>query len=253
MYIHRCLRLNCAPCGRSPGSQTPGDPAPRGALDDEELFIIEGPENWRSTPGQPGGARKMRKNREKPLHRHHTLKERKCPPALAMGTQRARNNCPESNELQLWDLDCLTCTTNIDHLVNVLQLENLYGFPDRNKGNCLCATTGTSSDGRHLSLHDHSDCSEPLELHLRQHDDLHSKDINHLVGVLQLRDLRSFLHSNTTWGISTKFSPPAPENMLDLRNKDVEHLINGMQLENLSGLLNWTKGNDFCAVTGQRL
>ena len=28
--------------GRSPGSQTPGDPATRGALDNEELFIIEG-------------------------------------------------------------------------------------------------------------------------------------------------------------------------------------------------------------------
>ena len=30
-----------------------------GALDNEEFFIIEGSENWRSTPGQPGGARKL--------------------------------------------------------------------------------------------------------------------------------------------------------------------------------------------------
>ena len=43
----------------------------KGALDDEELFIIEGSKNWPSTPGQPGGARKMRKNRKKPLHRRH--------------------------------------------------------------------------------------------------------------------------------------------------------------------------------------
>ena len=42
VYVHSLLRTNCA-----------------GALDDEELFIIEGSENWRSTPGQPGGARKM--------------------------------------------------------------------------------------------------------------------------------------------------------------------------------------------------
>ena len=37
--------------------------------------------------------------------------------------------------------------------------------------------------------------------------------------------------------------------MLDVRNRDVEHLINGVQLGNLSLLLNWTKGNDLCAMT----
>ena len=42
VYVHSLLRTNCAE-----------------ALDDKELFIIEGSENWRSTPGQPGGARKM--------------------------------------------------------------------------------------------------------------------------------------------------------------------------------------------------
>ena len=35
VYVDKSLRTNCA-----------------GALDDEELFIIEGSENWRSTPGQ---------------------------------------------------------------------------------------------------------------------------------------------------------------------------------------------------------
>ena len=38
--------------GRSPGSQTPGDSVTRGALDNEELFVIEGSKTdpWRSTP-----------------------------------------------------------------------------------------------------------------------------------------------------------------------------------------------------------
>ena len=36
-----------------------------GALDGKELFTIQGSENWRSTPGQPGGARKMAKKAEK--------------------------------------------------------------------------------------------------------------------------------------------------------------------------------------------
>ena len=31
-------------------SRLPATPAPRGALDDEELFIVEGSKNWRSTP-----------------------------------------------------------------------------------------------------------------------------------------------------------------------------------------------------------
>ena len=40
------------------GVRLPATPPLRGALDDEELFIVEGSKNWRSTPGQPGGARK---------------------------------------------------------------------------------------------------------------------------------------------------------------------------------------------------
>ena len=37
----------------------------KGALDGKELFAIEGSKNWRSTPGQSGGARKMRQSRLK--------------------------------------------------------------------------------------------------------------------------------------------------------------------------------------------
>ena len=35
------------------GVKLPATVAPRRALDDEELFIVEGSKNWRSTPGQP--------------------------------------------------------------------------------------------------------------------------------------------------------------------------------------------------------
>ena len=37
-----------------------------GALDGKELFAIEGSEKWRSTPGEPRGARKKAKKAEKP-------------------------------------------------------------------------------------------------------------------------------------------------------------------------------------------
>ena len=47
------------------GVRLPATPPPRGALDNKELFIVEGSKNWRSTPGQPGGARKWRKMRRK--------------------------------------------------------------------------------------------------------------------------------------------------------------------------------------------
>ena len=35
------------------GVRLPVTPPPPGALDDEELFIVESSKNWRSTPGQP--------------------------------------------------------------------------------------------------------------------------------------------------------------------------------------------------------
>ena len=54
------------------GGRLPATPPPRGALDDEELFIIEGSKNWRSTLGQPRGARKWRKMRRKNPSSHPT-------------------------------------------------------------------------------------------------------------------------------------------------------------------------------------
>ena len=87
--------------GRSPGSQTPGDPATLGALDDEELFIVEGSKNWRSTPAQPGGARKM--------------------------PQMRRNPPPHSEDL----VDEATANKHnrdIGHLFTKLQLRNLHGI-----------------------------------------------------------------------------------------------------------------------------
>ena len=41
-----------------------------------------------------------------------------------------------------------------------------------------------------------------------------------------------------------------PRKLLNLRNKDIEDLINGLQLGNLNGLLNWTKRNGLCTMTG---
>ena len=60
----------------------------KGALDDEELFVIEGSENWRSTPGQPEERENFGKTVKKPFTA--TIAEkcpsllRKCPPAPAM-------------------------------------------------------------------------------------------------------------------------------------------------------------------------
>ena len=59
---------------------------------------------------------------------------------ICRSTQRACERPGPRNGLQLWDLDCLhtactgtcwTCTTNVDHLINVLQMENLkdHGNP----------------------------------------------------------------------------------------------------------------------------
>ena len=53
------------------------------------------------------------------------------------------------NELHLWELGCLlhVCTRelagprnrDVDHLINVLQLENLCGLLDKTMGICICA------------------------------------------------------------------------------------------------------------------
>ena len=45
-------------CVKSPASQTPGDPATPGSRR-RRRTLRHRSENWRSTPGQPGGARKM--------------------------------------------------------------------------------------------------------------------------------------------------------------------------------------------------
>ena len=61
-------------------------------LDNKELFVVEGCENWRSTPGQPGGARKMRQNAassHQPPHRH-THRHKRC---NVIGTSPAMQFC----------------------------------------------------------------------------------------------------------------------------------------------------------------
>ena len=93
---------------------------------------------------------------------------------LSLHTRACKRPCRELQRLQLWELGCLlhACTReldrhnkDIDHLVNVQQLENLW----RTMGICLCATTemsttcatGMSSDGA-TSLH----IPQPQELQL---------------------------------------------------------------------------------------
>ena len=64
-------------------------------------------------------------------------------------TQRACNllrncNCGSSAVSSTSALEnCRTCSKEVDHLINELQQENLYG--KRTKGICSCATTGMSS------------------------------------------------------------------------------------------------------------
>ena len=141
-----------------------------GALDNEELFVFKSSENWRSTPGRSRGARKMRKNREKNLHRHHTLKrahlccERKCPPTSGDEQNLWHFHCRNSTSLHdhresttvdglrhVIDHGICRCTQRAcnnlhskrQHLINVLQLENLFG--KRTNGICIFATTGMST------------------------------------------------------------------------------------------------------------
>ena len=78
------------------------------ALDNEELFVVEGSENWRSTPGRPRRARKMRKKRPKPLHRRHTHAKRNPSCCKLRGPLHNRD---------------------IVHLVDERQLQNLHSFP----------------------------------------------------------------------------------------------------------------------------
>ena len=88
VYVNMLLRSHCA-----------------GALNDEELFIVEGTENWRSTPGQPGEEREKCGKTAKKTHRRHTTLEA-CPSLLRtkmsttsgdklnlMHFHRSRDNC----------------------------------------------------------------------------------------------------------------------------------------------------------------
>ena len=66
---------------------TMSDALCKGALDGEELFTIEGSENWRSTPDNL----EEREKAEKPTHRRHNPAEnvpvsvrQECPPTPAM-------------------------------------------------------------------------------------------------------------------------------------------------------------------------
>ena len=73
------------------GVKLPATPPPRGALDDDELFIIEGSKNWRSTPGQPEEREKWRKMRRKSPSSHPTAESNLSLLRTGMSTNQAMN------------------------------------------------------------------------------------------------------------------------------------------------------------------
>ena len=134
VYDDKSLRSDCA-----------------GALDDKELFIIEGSENWRSTPGRPGGARKMPTPTSPP-------NPRKSPPSLHTG--RSTNSGDELNLRHLQqetqanrDIDdnvstataesTVFCTDNPKHLsLNTTGMSTTFRRTESKPR--LCTITGTS-------------------------------------------------------------------------------------------------------------
>ena len=69
----RLATNSCTTGGLTPGSITPGVSATPPALDDEELFVIEGSQlrKLALNSGEPEEREKWRKMRQKPLHCRH--------------------------------------------------------------------------------------------------------------------------------------------------------------------------------------
>ena len=105
-----------------------------GALDDEELFVIEGPENWRSTPGQPRGARKLWKNRKKSPPSQPTTRKLHSLHCGYPSQRRTGMSANSGDELNLRHLHC-----SRDNL-------SLHDRRDVQPSmNCSTCTTGTST------------------------------------------------------------------------------------------------------------
>ena len=85
--------------------------------------------------------------------------------------------------------NCRTCTTNVDHLINVLQKESHCG--NRTKGICICATTGMTTT---VSKHEYDELHCKISTVFTQTAtknllDLQNRDIEHLINGLQLGHL----------------------------------------------------------------
>ena len=116
----------------------------KGALDGEELFTIEGSENWRSTPDDLEEREKWPKKAEKPTHRRHN---RHC-----------------------WKLHSSHCAypsllhnKNVPRQHDELNLRHLYCWRDPN-----------------WSLHDRSDVHNRKKIICGTSENLHNRDIGHL-------------------------------------------------------------------------
>ena len=88
------------------------------------------------------------------LRNLHSFLQRACQPpgtrtarqkrrCVITGTSTTWMNTPSTTASVVAHNGCATtCTANDDHLINVLQLESLFG---KTKGTCICATTGMST------------------------------------------------------------------------------------------------------------
>ena len=244
--------------------------------------MLNGSKNWRSTPDDLRSAKnglKRSKNRPPPPY---PRKKRTTLFRTGMSTD-------SSDELNLRHFHCRKTTSLHDHR------DVFY------RRNCTCGTS------KHLHNREHrppveerrnnghvndlvQDLGTPSRklFHLRdlsmicgmmprsaphRHDDLHTRntDSDHLVRARQLRDLRSFVHSDTrhlslhttgmqrhcpsknktscNCGSSTVFSQTAPEELAGPALQRHQHLVNELQLENLNGFLHRQDHEDRLRVT----
>ena len=108
---------------------------------------------------------------------------------------------------------CWTCTTNIDHLVNVLQLENLSGKPWESASPPRQRCRRHAANTAHLALHNNG------------HVTILSKNCN-------CGTPRAALSGPKPLSCTTR-----ARHQNDDHNKDIEHRIKRLQLGNLCGLL----------------
>ena len=120
-----------------------------GALDNEELLVIEGSENWRSTPDDLEEREKWPEEGRKTLHRRHT-QLKTCPSLLRTGMSTS------GDELSLKHLHCretrLRCMIT-GTSTTVGEVRQQGHRPPCQHCNCGTSTVFCSVTARHRSLH----------------------------------------------------------------------------------------------------